>query len=244
MFPLLILAASVSTPSCWDIFDSALRRSASSMHPAYVSYDERILVTQDDQRLVQSIAHIDYRDDGISRVRDERFNFEPIITRHAEPGPPELGPYGANRDSWLPQAEVLPTIARVRSQGDLQCHFNNVVTYKGHTTYRLDFSGVTNRPSVKSVWVDTTSKTIWKVIVSGYVHFGDDTERQPPLTDFEVELSYAGPYLVVNHVVWQYRRHEFSQISKYFGEYTLAGYTFPDVLPDAYFASTAAFVSP
>ncbi len=244
MFPSLVLAVAIGIPPCWNIFDAALRHSAMSMHPPYVHYDEHILVTQDDQRLVQTIAHVDYRDDGLARVQDERFNYEPILTRHTEPGPPELGPYGSNRESWLPQSDVLPTIANVRAQGDMRCKFNDVEAYKNHTTYRLDFSGTPARPSIKSMWIDTTSNTIWKVIVSGYVRFADDPDGPRPLANFEVELGYAGKYLVVNHVVWQYRRHEYSQVSTYFGEYTLNGYAFPDVLPDEYFRNTAAFVSP
>ncbi len=228
MFSLLMLAASMGIPPCWDIFDTALRRSAMSAHPAYVTYDERILVTEDDQRLVQTTAHVDYRDDGLALVRDERFNFQPILTRHTEPGPPELGPYGLNRDTWLPQADMLPTIARVRTQGSVKCQVGDVESYKGHNSYHLVFTGTDpRRPALKALWIDTGSYEIWKVIVSGFVRFADDQGGPLPLADFEVELGYTGPYLVVDHVVWSYRRHEYSQESTYFGEYTLTGYQFP-----------------
>ena len=50
-----------------------------------------------------------------------------------------------------------------------------------------------------------------------------------------MELGYSGPYLVVNHVVWQLRRREYSQWASYFGEYTLTGFTFPNSLPAGYF---------
>lgn len=237
----IVLAAAINAPACWDIFDRALRHSASASHPQYVSYDERILVTEDEQRLVQSTAHVDYRDDGLALVRDERFAFQPILTRHTEPGPPELGPYGAQRDTWLPQPDVFPTIATVRSQGDLSCKFGDVEEYKGHRTYRLNFvgAGTRARPTLKALWIDTASAVIWKIIVSGYVRFDDDQYAEKSLADFEVELGYAGPYLVVNHVVWSYSRHEYSQTAKYFGEYTLSGYTFPTALPAAYFTNTA-----
>ena len=245
MFPLVALVAAIGIPPCWDIFDAALRHSAMSSHPAYVSYDEHILVTQDDQRLVQTIAHVDYRDDGLALVRDERFNFEPILTRHTEPGPPVLGPYGPNRDTWLPQADVIPTIASVRAQSNLNCEFGGVETYKGHNAYHLFFTGApTNRPSIKAMWVDTGSGAIWKVIVTGFVRFDDDPGAAKPLADFEVELGYAGPYLVVDHVVWSYRRQEYSQVSRYFGEYTLSDYSFPEILPPTYFSNTTAIASP
>ncbi len=240
MFPSIVLAAAIGIPPCWDIFDSALRHSAMSPHPTYVSYDERISLTQDEQPVVQTVAHVDYRDDGIARVRDERFNFEPVLTRRTEPGPPVLGPYGPARDMWLPQGDVLPTIASVRTQGDLGCSVQGIESYKGHTTYVLAFNGVSSkRPAIKAMWVDTQTEAIWKLIVSGYVHFDGSTQGPNSLTDFEVELGYSGPYLVVNHVVWSYRRHEYSQSSDYFGEYTLSGYTFPQALPASYFGGTA-----
>ncbi len=245
MFPSLVLAAAIGVPPCWDIFDTAVRHRALAPHPTYVSYNERIFVAEDDQRLVQSTAHVDYRDDGLARVRDERFNYEPIVTRHAEPGPPELGPYGSERDSWLPQRDMLPTIAKVRTQGDMSCTIDGVEAYKGHSTYHLVFSGASDRrPSLKAMWVDTQSKDIWKVIVSGPVLFEDGPQQPLSLASFEVELAYAGPYLVVDHVVWSYRRHEYSQTTRYFGEYTLSDYTFPPALPPSYFGDTAAVVSP
>lgn len=237
MLPSLVLAAIGAAP-CWNTFDSALRHSALAEHPPYVSYDERIHVTQDDQRLVQSVAHVDYRDDGVARVRDERFDFTPILTRHQEPGPPELGPYGSDRDTWLPQMQALPTIATVRADGDLRCSDEGVEAYKGHQTYHLHFeSAQLGRPTLKDMWVDTGSHDVWKLVVSGYVHFADDPGAAPALADFQVELAYAGRYLVVNHVVWQYSRHVYSQTSEYFGEYTLSDYRFPENLPAEYFGA-------
>lgn len=241
MFPSLFLAAVIGIPPCWDIFDTALRQSAASNHPAYVTYDERIFIRQDNQRLVQSVAHVEYRDDGLARVRDERFDFAPLLTRHEEPGPPELGPYAAHRDNWLPQVTIFPTIVSVRAQGDMSCSVHDVESYKGHDAYRLDFvSRNPNRPALKAMWVDTRSNDIWKVIVSGWVHFADDPGAGPALADFEVELAYSGPYLVVSHVVWQYDRREYSQTSRYFAEYTLSGYRFPASLPASYFGASTA----
>jgi hypothetical protein len=238
MFPSLVLAAIGAAPSCWDIFDTALRHSAMASHPAYVSYDEHIHVTQDDQRLVQSVAHVVYRDDGLAWVRDERFDFTPILTRHEEPGPPELGPYGSERDAWIPQLQLLPTIADVRAQGDMSCSNLGEEPYKGHSTFHLRFAQQRpDRPSLKELWVDTVSHDIWKLIVSGYVRFDDDPGARPGLADFQVELGYAGPYLVVNHVVWEYSRRVYSQTSVYFAEYNLGGYSFPGSLPASYFGA-------
>ncbi|MFN2450096.1 MAG: hypothetical protein ABR508_09995, partial [Candidatus Baltobacteraceae bacterium] len=209
-----VLAAALGAPSCWDIFDQALRTSAASVHPQYVTYDERIAITQNERRWVEAAAFIDYRDDGLARVRDERFNFEPYLTRHAEPGPPELGPYGPGREEWLPHGEPFPTIASVRAQGDMTCRMRGLETYKGHRAYHLTFGGVpASRPSLKALWVDAATGVVWKIIVSGFVNVIDDAGPTPTITNFEVELGYAGPYLVVNHVVWDLRHKEYSQSS-------------------------------
>ena len=239
MFATLVLAAALGTPPCWAIFDGALRTSAVAVHPAYVTYDERISITQNDRRWVQSEAFVDYRDgDGLARVRDERYAYEPIVTHHAEPGPPELGPYGPGRELWQPRRQPLPTIASVRTQGDMTCTLRAVEIYKGHQTYQLRFGGVpSTRPSIKALWVDVNTGVVWKVIVSGFVDVVDDEGISPQLTDFQVELGYAGPYLVVNHVVWELRHKEYSQSSHYFGEYTLSNFQFPQQLPPEYFAS-------
>lgn len=238
MFPIVVLAAALNVPPCWDIFDSAFRRSITAPHPRYISYNERIAVTADENPLVFSRAHIDYRADGTARVVDLRFNDDPLVTRRTEPGPPELGPYGMDRQAWLPQDTTsgLRVIAAVRSQGSIACENQGVENYKGRDTYHLVFRGTSpTHPSVKQLWVDVQNRDILKLIVSGYVFFTDEQGR-PPLADFQVELSYVGPYLVVNHVVWSYRRHEYDQYSEYFGEYYYTGYSFPEALPDAYFA--------
>lgn len=238
MFPTFVLAAALGVPPCWDIFDGALRHSALAEHPTYVSYNERISVKDDDQQLIYSNAHVDYRDDGTSRVIDERFDFQPIVVHHFEPGPPELGPYGASRESWFPTDTIdgIPSIAHVRAAGNLRCTVQGLETYKGHPTYHLTFSGGTpGRPSIEEMWVDAGSREVWKLKLSGYVYFVSATGGSAPLADFQVELGYEGPYLVVRHVVWEYRRREYSQYSVYFGEYDFTQYSFPQTLPESYF---------
>lgn len=238
MLAALVLGLAVSAPQCWDIYDGALRHSAAASHPAFVSYDERIRITEDEFPLVRTRAHVDYRDDGIARVLDERYGFDPIVTRRAEPGPPEIGPYGSNRAAWLPQDSDLPIIADVRSEGAVTCTIAETTVYKGHLSHHLIFSGahIANRPSVKEMWIDAKTSDVWKLIVSGPVAFADDPGTQTELADFEVELGYVGQYLLVNHVVWKYRRREFSQYATYFAEYTMGGFSFPAELPASYFA--------
>jgi hypothetical protein len=241
MFPTLVLAAALTTSQCWNIYDGALRHSAEAAHPTYISYDIVTRVTEDEQPLVYSRAHVDYRDDGLARVSDERFNFEPIVTRHTEPGPPVIGPYGSRRDAWLPKDSDLPIIADVRAKSAVSCSFAPEA-YRGHSTFHLAFAGghTGDRPAVKAMWVDARTADIWKVVVSGPVTFGNNLNPDDRLVDFQVELSYFGPYLLVDHVVWQFKRHEFSQYASYFGEYTLNDYAFPSRLPASYFAQATA----
>lgn len=239
MLAALVLGlVAAAAPPCWDVYDGALRHSAAASHPAFVSYDEQIRITEDNFPLVRSRAHVDYRDDGWARVLDERFDFEPIVTRHAEPGPPEIGPYGQSRAAWLPQDSELPIIADVRSEGAVSCTLSETVPYKGRVSRHLIFSGgqIAERAGVKEMWVDAKTGDVWKLIVSGPVAFADDPGSKTELADFEVELGYVGPYLLVNHVTWKYHRREFSQYSSYFAEYTLGGYAFPAQLPASYFA--------
>lgn len=242
MFPTLVLAVALGTSQCWNIYDAALRHSATSAHPPYISYNVLTRVTEDQQPLLYSRSHVDYRDDGLARVLDERFNFEPILTRQTEPGPPVIGPYGSRRAAWLPQDNDLPIIADVRSAGSIECSLIAAEIYRGRPTYHITFIGnhIDERAGVKQMWVDMRSDDIWKLIVSGPVAFADDPGGEHPLADFEVELNHFGPYLLVTHVVWKYRRHEYSQYATYFAEYTLDGYSFPDRLPSNYFAQTTA----
>jgi hypothetical protein len=236
MIHALVLATLAGLPPCWDVFDSALRHSASALHPPYVTYSERISITADREPLLMSLAQVDYRDDGIARVSDERFNYIPFITRHTEPGPPELGPYGDGRTMWLPDTTGLPTIAQVRSAGNTTCKIADEETYKSHDTYHLAFAGgKADRPHLKDLWVDVHSGDIWKLIVTGPIVVLNDPDRPFGLAEFQVELGYSGPYLVVNHVVWSYRRYEYSQYVDYFGEYEFTGYSFPASLPASYF---------
>jgi hypothetical protein len=236
MIHALVLAAIGAMPPCWDLFDAALRHSAGAAHPPYVTYSERIFVSEDGTTLMRSVAHVDYRDDGLARVSDERFNFEPFVTRHAEPGPPELGPYGKGRAMWQPDPNGLPIIAQVRSIGNVKCTVAGEEAYKTHDTYHLVFTGApAGRPTLKDLWVDKQSRDVWKLIVTGPVAFLDEPDQPRELAEFQVELGYWGPYLVVNHVVWSYDQREFSQRVSYFGEYTYSGYSFPNALPASYF---------
>jgi hypothetical protein len=241
MIHALLLAALGAMPPCWDVFDAALRRSANAAHPPYVTYSERIVVSEDGTPLIRSTAHVEYRDDGLARVSDERFSYQPFVTRRVEPGPPELGPYGKGRAMWLDDDDGMPIIATVRTLGNVQCRIADEEWYKGHDTYHLTFAGApTGRPTLKGLWVDTRSHDVWKLIVTGPIGFWDDPQGRNSLAEFQVELGYWGPYLVVNHVVWSYSRTEYSQRANYFGEYIYSAYDFPSELPAWHFGEATA----
>lgn len=243
MVHLIALAALAALPPCWSVYDAALARSASAEHPPYVTYNERISVTADGAPVLYSDASIDYRDDGLARVSDARFAYRPFVTRATEPGPPELGPYGDGRANWLPEAPGLPIIADVRSAGNVQCTLVSQETYKSHDAYHLAFTGAPDeKPHLKDLWIDSRTHDIWKLIITGPVPLIDDRGHSRGLAEFQVELGYNGPHLVVNHVVWSYRLRQYSQYVDYFGEYVFDGYTFPASLPESYFAEQAVGV--
>ena len=243
MIHLIALAVLTALPPCWSLYDAALTHSARAAHPPYVTYNEHVSVTADGAPLLFSSASIDYRDDGLARVSDERFDFQPFVTRATEPGPPEIGPYGKGRAMWLPSGPGLPIIADVRSSGSVTCTVAAEEPYKMHDTYHLVFRGAPDAtPHLKDLWVDRTTHDIWKLIVTGPVPLVDDGGRSRGLAEFQVELRYIDSHLVVNHVVWSYRLREYSQYINYFGEYVFDGFGFPKSLPDSYFADTAVGV--
>lgn len=237
MFHLVALTALAALPQCWSLYDAALTHSASAAHPPFVTYNERITVTADGAPVLASAASIDYRDDGLARVSDERFDFQPFVTRATEPGPPEIGPYGKGRAMWLPSAPELPVIADVRSSGGVQCTIVAREPYKGHDTYHLTFTGAPeSTPHLKDLWIDRDSHDIWKLVVTGPVPLVDESGHPRGLAEFQVELGYIDKHLVVNHVVWSYRFRQYSQYIDYFGEYVFEGFAFPKTLPQSYFA--------
>jgi len=236
-------ASAAPLPNCWDIAYAALHHRAAAAHPPFILYNESSQITDGGSPLLQTRKNVAYRDDGVSRVWDERFSYEPYVTRANDPGPPELGPYGARRSIWLPVQEVdasLPLIGQVRAHNPngLSCTTDGIETYRGHRTYRLSFTTThPERPALKALWVDTGSSEIWKVILSGLLPITLDTdENLPRLADFEIELDQVDAYVVVDHVTWKYRYHAYAQYSELFGEYYYTGFQFPQTLPEKYFS--------
>lgn len=236
----LLLAVLAAIPPCWGIYDVALTHSAASAHPPYITYDERISIAHDGESLLYSSAHIDYRDDGIARVADARFDYSPFVTRNLEPGPPELGPYGPGRSMWLPPPPGEPTIAALRANGNVTCALEGKERLKSHDVYHLAFRGAnTARAHLDDLWVDVQSHDIWRLKVTGPVTLLADANSSIGLGSYDIEMAYRGPYLVVDHVVWSYRERVYSQNAYYTGEYTFSDFAFPRALPASYFASVA-----
>jgi len=122
---------------------------------------------------------------------------------------------------------------RSKTPSGLSCSYDGIERYKDHDTYRLTFtSEFQQKPALKALWIDVHNAEIWKVILSGYLPIAlGDNPANARLTDFEVELEQQGPYLVVDHVTWKYRYHEYDQYSDLFGEYYYSGFEFPSQLP-------------
>ncbi len=230
-------------PNCWDIVYGALRHRAAATHPPFVVYNELSLVTDNGDPLIRNHESVAYRDDGVSRVWDERFGYDPYVTRASDPGPPELGPYGSRRSVWLPvpapEAPSPPLIGEVRAHNSdgLTCTVEGIENYRGHQTFRLSFESThPERPALHGLWIDTVSAEIWKVDLSGTLPIALDDQRTPRLAQFQIELDQVGQYVVINHVTWKYRYHEFAQYSDFFGEYYYSSFKFPDTLPATYFS--------
>ncbi len=226
-----------SLPDCWALTIKALQHRAASPHPPYIGYNEYGSISEDERPLLQTNPSVLYRDDGVLRVTDNGFSY---LTRLADPGPPELGPYGNRRSIWLPVENAadqsLPLIGSVRARSPLGCVNNGIESYKDHTTYRVSFASPDrNRPSLRQLWIDERSSEIWKVIVSSPIPVGLGPDQKDALANFEIELAKMGDYVVVNHITWKYSLHAFAQTSNFFGEYYYTAFTYPKEVPAEFF---------
>ena len=236
-------AVADSLPNCWDITYAALRHRAAAAHPPFVLYSELSLVTDNGDTVILNHQNVAYRDDGVSRVWDERFGYDPYVTRSSDPGPPELGPYGSRRTVWLPVVAAPtaspPLIGEVRSSSadGMTCTTDGIVDYHGHRTYHVAFTSAhPERPALRGLWVDVADSEIWKVDMSGSLPIAVDEKPTLRLAEFEIELKQVGPYVVINHVTWEYRLHEYAQYSNFFGEYYYSRFQFPESLPATFFS--------
>lgn len=233
-----VVAAVLSAPACWDIYDQALRHRAASSQPPYVQYTQRTVLSADGSEVERANASMSWRSDGLTRVRDDRFPGFTFVTDRPDPGPPQLGPYGASRLSWLPTPSGIPLIGQVRAHDATSCTNLGIESYRGHQVYHLMLEPYDNgKPSVKELWIDTASADIWKAVVSGYLTLTDADEARRPLIDFAIELSPQGPYVMIDHITWSYRVRVYSQYSELFGEYYLGGYSYPTTMDDRVFDS-------
>lgn len=234
---IVALIGALSQAFCWNMYDKALVHSAAAPRPAYVSYSERTSMFVDGEPLERTNARIDYRDDGLARIADERFDYIPFVTRTLDPGPPEIGPYGASRELWMPSAADIKTIAAVRARGSVACTVRGVETLQGRDVYHLAFTGANvARPHLDDLWIDTVTTDVLKVALTAPAPIDDGLNGRPSFAHYDVVLRNEGPYELVDTVTWVYRRRIYSQQAQYSGEYSFADYTFPQALPPSYFA--------
>ncbi|MBV8245186.1 MAG: hypothetical protein JOZ38_04640 [Candidatus Eremiobacteraeota bacterium] len=238
-------AAAQSLPDCWDLTYAAIHHRAVSPHPPFVTYDERISITTDGQPLIDTREEVAYRDDGVARIADERFLYEPYVTTRTEPGPPELGPYGNRRALWIPLDEfedpALKLIASVHAStpNQMSCANAGLEQYKDHSTYHIAFSGgKPGAPALRDLWIDSVSHDIWKVTVSSFLPVAVDDGPSPRFANFEIELQQIGGYFVIAHVTWKYRYRISWQSSSLFGEYYYSNFGFPTSMPETLFTES------
>jgi hypothetical protein len=149
--------------------------------------------------------------------RDQRIMYRADAAIHLDPGPPELGPYGPARAGWLRADQGAPTIANARVSSDLSCTNRGTETHDGHAVYHLTFTSTRHGPGLRELFVDVQSSDIWKAVVAGYIKFEDE----PKLANFEIDMGYVGPYLLVQHINWR--------CGAYAGEYDMSDFTFPEL---------------
>lgn len=234
---IVALLGAFSQAFCWNIYDKALAHSAAAPRPPYVSYNERTSIFVDGEPLMRTNARIDYRDDGLARIADERFDYVPFVTRTLDPGPPEIGPYGTSRDLWMPASTDVKTIAAVRARGSVTCTVRDTETPGGSHAYHLAFTGANpRRPHLDDLWVDGASADVMKVALTAPAPIAGAVAGPSAFAQYDVELRKHGAYLLVDTVTWVCRQRIYSQQTQYAGEYAFADYSFPQALPSSYFA--------
>ncbi len=246
MIAAVILAA--LGPSCWDVYDTALAHSAQLPRPAYITYAERIRIENGEDTAFPALhpstyvgdARVQYRDDGMARVEDERFDYDPIVTSYPDPGPPELGPYGDRRMIWRGVPDVLPVIASVRTKSAVTCTMS-VEPYGGRQTYHITFTGASPKiPHVDDFWVDVQTHDIWKVTLDAPTNFNYGFNQSVDLAHFEIELGYEGRYQVIQHVMWDARVPTNGQYMHVVAQYSFGNYAFPANISPKVFESPSA----
>lgn len=243
----LLLAA--LGPSCWDVYDTALTHSAHLPRPAYITYVEQIRIENGEDTPFPAArastyagdARVQYRDDdGVARIEDQRFDYDPIVITFPDPGPPELGPYGARRVIWRGVPDVLPVIASVRTKSAVTCTMN-VEPYGGRQTYHIKFTGASSKiPHVDDFWVDVQTHDIWKVALDAPANFNYAYAQSVDLAHFEIELGYEGRYQVVQHVSWDAKVPTNGQLMHVFAQYSFGNYAFPSSVAPNVFGSPSA----
>lgn len=224
-------AATTVADPCWQLLYRALENSAAAPHSPYISYAESIHITQDGQRYERANATVTYRDDGLAYVDDDRW-VHPFISRVLEPGPPVLGPYGPHRASWLQledeAAPSLPVIAETRNYRRA-CIDQGDENIDGKKFAHLVLSGgYEDRPELKAIWIDRSTFTVRRAIVSQFLTFLYDYsgKRGQQLVDYTIEVAQINGYSVIRQVNWEYTYRVYSQYSTISAEYTFAGFRF------------------
>lgn len=231
------IASAENVDPCWELLYQALEHSAASQHAPYISYGELIHITQDGHRYEFANANVTYRDDGVAYIDDDRW-VHPFLSRSLEPGPPVLGPYGPNRDTWLSfddstSITQLPVIASTRNYRN-ECVDQGDETVDGRATAHLIIPDAPDdRPALKAIWIDRKTFAIRRAVVSQWLTFLYDYsgKRGQRLVDYTIAVEDINGYSVIHQVNWEYTYRVYSQFSTISAEYTFNGFHFDNKPP-------------
>ncbi|HET9030004.1 MAG TPA: hypothetical protein VFN49_07500 [Candidatus Aquilonibacter sp.] len=239
--------ASADNDACWQLLYRALERSAASPHSPYIRYSVGINITQDGQYYEQAHADIVYRDDGIAYVDDTRW-VHPFVSAALEPGPPLLGPYGSERESWLslmglPAPGAPPVIADTHTVPTQRCEDRGTDTIDGVAYQHLVLpNSGRDAPGLKELWLNRSTAAIRRAVVSELLTFLVDYDgtKARKLVDYTIEVGHVHGYAVVTRVNWQYTYRTYTQWSTINAEYTFGNFGFETKPPlGSMFASVA-----
>jgi hypothetical protein len=227
-------AARADTDSCWQLINSALKKSATTRHARFISYDEHARIVRDGSELQAFQSNITYRDDGIAYIADTRWP-DPFIGNVVDPGPPVLGPYGDARAEWQalgPRMSNLPVIASVHNYPTQSCRDLGEESLNGWRTHHLvvDEEDPTHT-GLRSVWIDPKSFDVVRLIVRApLIFYGGDSGKEA-FTDYSIDLENIDGYSVVQRVTWEYWQPVYSQLSHLAAEYDFTTYQFSNAPP-------------
>ncbi len=226
--------ADAGTDACWQLIMRAMDASAHSPRARFTTYGEKATITEDGRMLENVRSNITYRDDGLAYVEDDRWG-DPFQSRYLEPGPPVLGPYGNERNTWLGFDQNVPSafpiIANVHTHPNISCRNSGVVSIDQQPLFHLYVGEGKHRLGLHEVWINPTTFEIRRVVVVGPLRLYGNGDYTQETANYTVDVGHVDGYVVVNRVWWKYEEQIYSQTTVMDAEYDFTDYRFSDVPP-------------